>query len=265
LGKTFETQKLSATEPKQMAEQIKMFLARELADCWSMFGEGKLQIFSRQWTFNGPNVAGIICDKIEFDKTVLYGNGGNSGPATSSNGGLKKIDGFFNYLASRAVPTRDISYMDYIRNTPQGDSAAELYGPLVSDIARAETKRLDSLDLTVPKSIFYVETTRSNAGKMVAGGVVAIGTVALSFWAPARVAMNAIMAISSAGVVGRAIGVSGAALAANAISWTGDTAQSWFEVGALKDQNAVGGIILTDYNEKGFSQYNINEFANLPA
>ncbi len=67
LGDKYDTIKIDASADK-IDNQIKMVLAREMADCWAMLGEGKVQLFSRNY-FSGSS-KGVVCSQIAFDKSI---------------------------------------------------------------------------------------------------------------------------------------------------------------------------------------------------
>jgi hypothetical protein len=289
LGKTFETKRLAGTNKATREEQIKMFMAQEMADCWNMFGEGKLQIFSRGWTFGekrdlsgntiNAQARGIICDKIEFDNTVtgVYSDGSKvvlKDP--TKNDFIPDISGFAYYLATHKSPGKDISYMDYLRNTPQGDSANQMYGGLVdattvttdpSKVTVEDMKNADRMGLTNVKSIFYVETTLTNAGKIIGGAVGAVLGIVTEIYtggASSKVIRHGglLFGASPSGVVGKVLGLGGiTGIFAYSGSAVGDFMQKtlW---GLPNDQVFVGGLFLTDYTAEGFKRYQIDEFVN---
>jgi len=258
LGKDYETQRLSATNPLEQKEQIKMFLAREMADCWNMFGEGKLMIFSRAWSSDMEVAKGIICDKIEFDDSIILGKDKNN-PFDD----IRNITGFIQYMVTHKVPTQNYSYMDYLRNTPEGESASQLYGSMVpADVE--ELKNSDFMNLTAIKAITYIETTRTNLGKAVAGvtaGIV-VGTVCVFVPGAASVLGKGITLLGS-NKVGRVIGAGLAYSATSAIFSVGDKLQAAISDGPLKDSVSVGGLVLTDYSKDAFERYGIQEFQNV--
>jgi len=252
LGKTYETMRLSATNKLDQEQQIRMFLAREMADCWSMFGEGKLQIFSRGWTLSTRTSRAIVCSKIEFGKSVLLGKDGED----KTEDDIKNITGFLNYMVMYKVPNKNISYMDYLRNTPEGQSALEMYGSMAPETLKSglASSGVGSVDLTSLKSIFYMETTKNNAGKIFfSSGVVAVVTVLC----PECIVGAGKLLIKSPTVgilvVGGVLGV---------IAQAGDWIQNVFTSGPLKNNAAVGGLFLIDYTGSGFSDFDIDSFEN---
>jgi len=226
-------------------QQIKMFLAREMADCWGMFGEGKLQIFSREFTSKDFTSKGIICSKIEFDKTI-----------TGGEGGIEKIDNFILYMATHKVPNQNYSYMDYLRGTPQGESAAQLYGQMVAEDVK-KTLQKDSVSIKEVKTIFYIESTISNFWQRIVGGVGAgagaIGSVQIGgFGFSALTTLGAVFGSSVGDKIQR---------------WAVDESFCIKPEDKKKDErdcvNHVGGLFLTDYSAQGFKDFRIDSFENV--
>lgn len=247
LGKKYETMRLSAIEKQDREQQIKMFLAREMADCWSMFGEGKLQIFSRGWTLDARTSRAIVCSKIEFGKSILLGKDGED----NTDDDIKSVSGFLNYMAMYKVPNKNISYMDYLRNTPQGDSAAQLYGSMVPEETQGALSTV--VDLTSLKSVFYMETTKNNVGKMALPAIVVGVTTILCPTCVIRAGQLIVTSKIARATAGALVLLIGSA---------GDTVQNWFTSGPLKNNDAVGGLFLIDYTEMGFSGFDIDSFEN---
>lgn len=98
LGVEYDTIRVSKDKVKQEKE-IKMFVAREMADCWAMMGEGKGQIFSREIT---SKETCVVCSRISFDKSI--------------KGNTKEIIGLGEYLTSYKVPNKEISYWNFLNS-----------------------------------------------------------------------------------------------------------------------------------------------------
>jgi hypothetical protein len=249
LGKEFTTMKLTGTTEEAKKEQIKMFLSREMADCWGMFGEGKLQIFAREFKAKTFTSKGIICDKIEFDNSVL--NGKDDVPGTSDD--IKDIEGLMFYMVSHKVPNNNYSYMDYLRGTIEGDSAQELFGSLVTQEASSAVKK-DIISLEGVKSIVYIESTLTNFADRIGGATGAVAGMVGAFY--------------TRGFGARVLIGGGALLGSNAAD---SLFKSWFTDPAFcndpsKDSscsNHVGGLMLTNYTVEGFSKWKIDSFENL--
>jgi len=95
----FETVRVSKDKNKT-EEEINRFVARELASCWAMMGQGKVQIFTRETT---TEKRCSICSRIAFDKSLKEE--------------LKEgVNGLGNYLLTREVPNQDVSYWGYLTN-----------------------------------------------------------------------------------------------------------------------------------------------------
>lgn len=237
LGKDFETKRLTGETKEDKETQIKMFLAREMSDCWEMFGEGKLQIFSRQFDTKAYISTGIICDRIEFDDSIL----GGDEPITV-------LDGFIFYMVTHKTPNQNISYMDYLRNTPEGESANSLYGSLISSEDRTKNIQQDKIILTNVKSIVYIESTLTNFAERMGGFTGGI--------------IGSVGAFSITGNLKASVGIGalGAYFGGQAV----DAVFKWTQSDKFKDdKNYVGGLILTDYSSQGFSKWNITSFENL--
>ena len=232
LGKTYETMRLSAETLDSKKEQIRMFLAREMAECWGIFGEGKLQIFSKSWNSNSGEVSrGIICSKIAFDNTIT------NGVKDDGVGAIKNLELFTQYMITRKVPNQKISYMDYIINSPEGESAKRFYG------AGAVNEKADVISLETVKSIVYIETTLTNLGKRIGGGA---GLLVGAF-------------------VSRSVNpyILGATTAVGAFA--GESIQKWVSNSEFSERgvNAIGGLFLVDYNSDGFKELKIDSFENI--
>lgn len=245
LGKDFDTMRLTGSTVALKQEQIKMFLSREMADCWEMFGEGKLQIFSRDFEATGFISRGIICDKIEFDNTILEGKEP-----------IIAVNGLIEYMATHKVPNQNFSYMDYLRNTPEGDSAAKLYGSFLNtgvDNKEKYSKNTDIYSLKGVKSIVYIESTLTNFLQNIGGGIGAGAGLIGAFYTPKFMAKFLIG-------TGAVLGGSGG----NAIQkwWYSDTFCTVKD--NIKDcKDYVGGLVLTDYTPEGFSKWSIESFENI--
>ena len=96
LGDKYETIKISK-DKKEREKQINAFIAQELADCWSMMGEGKGQIFTRNFI---NTRACSICSRIAFDVELKEE--------------LKEVRGINNYLVSHKIPNADITYWKFL-------------------------------------------------------------------------------------------------------------------------------------------------------
>jgi len=87
-------------------EEIEKYFAKEMIDCWSMMGEGKISVFS-QWfaeTYGLGQVypTCVICSRISFDEKALNKSGIN----------WTGID-VLNYMMRHKMPDSDLTYYQY--------------------------------------------------------------------------------------------------------------------------------------------------------
>lgn len=247
LGKDFETMRLTATTEAAKKDQIKMFMAREMVDCWEMLGEGNLEIFSRAWVWTSSNLTkGIICSRIEFDDSVLMGED----KKLDTFDDLKAVSGLMDYMLTHKVPNNNISYMDFLRGTPEGQSAKEYYGSFINPNCQTCPTSGDSfadLDLTKNMSIFYVETTKTRAGSLWGGSILGVGGGIVG-----GVFTKSVKGAMVLGALGTWVG-----------GFLGESVQSLFGTALPDGRNSVPGIFLTEYSEEGFKNYNIDSFENI--
>ncbi len=216
-------------------QQIKMLLAREMAECWEMLGRGNLVIFKR--TFESENIGsvGVICSRVHFDETIT---GNKKGQLD-----LKELGGMNQYLLTHKVPNNDISYWDFLRNAYDGETANLIYGPQM--LTKEGENALDEfqntkLDLTITKAIMMVEI-RSTARGAFFGG--AIGTGA-----------GLIGAVASKGTLAGPMIIGGGILGWN----IGDKFQLWMNKKKginIDGSEAVSSIFLIDYTSEGFERF----------
>ncbi len=249
LGKDFETMRLTANNDLGRKDQIKMFISREMADCWGMFGEGKLEIFSRAWVWEKDTLSkGIICTRIEFDDSVLMGEDKEMG--TSDD--LKVVNGLMDYMLTHKVPNNNVSYMDFLRGTPEGQSAKEYYGSFLDSNCQTGTcptngDSFAELDLTKNMSILYVETTRTKAGSMWGSSILGVsGGLAGGYFT------GSVKGAMVLGAIGAWVG-----------DFFGEAIQNLFGTSLPDGRNSVSGIFLTEYSKEGFEKYNIDSFENI--
>jgi len=248
LGNDFDTVRLTATEDAAKKDQIKMLISREMADCWEMLGEGKLEIFSRAWVWTSSNLSkGIICSRIEFDDSILLGK-----DEDNSADDLKKVSGLMDYMLTHKVPNNNVSYMDFLRGTVEGQSAKEYYGSLINSKctgANCPTNADSFAELNLSKqlSILYVETTKTKAGSMWGISILGVsGGIAGGYFT------GSIKGAMALGALGAWVG-----------DFVGESIQNLFGTTLPDGRNSVSGIFLTEYSPGGFKKFNIDSFENI--
>jgi len=248
LGKNFETVRVRG-DKDETERKIKMFLAQEMADCWNMFGRGQWQIFSREWTLKeGLQLSrGIVCDKIEVDKTILEGS------STNVQDDLKEIGGMTYYLVTHKVPGVNVSYMDYLANSPEGEAAKALYGQIIPSksgeniadkVSQEDKFALENTQSKNVNSIIYIETTLTNIGPMIGGG---IGAVVGGFFGG-----GSSIFIGGGLALGAGVGDDIATFAAGLPGKNGK-----------ENDVFVGGLILVPYSSQALEKYDFSSFENL--
>lgn len=150
-GEKYTKVKVSGN-PSKMNAQINAFLAKEAAECWSMMGQGKLQIFTRP-TFKFTSLKNcVICDRIAFGKSVK---------SKMNN----RVVGLSSYMITHFVPNTNpkISYADFV------------FGGL-GDVAQSVS--IDVIELN-EKVIVYRELGKTTLDKW--AGAIGGGSAALYF------------------------------------------------------------------------------------
>src|SRR3989344_2265503 len=144
LGKEYDTLKIS--KEKEKAEQdIKKIFADELADCWAMMGEGKIQVFKREGL--PPKDLCVICSRINFDKNV----------------DVSEVSGLSEYLIKKRVPNKDMSYFQFLTNSKTLDYS----------FSSSEIDKLDTKEKAIIFTEFY-ETKYTQMLLMIPVGVLSL-------------------------------------------------------------------------------------------
>ena len=239
LGNKFVTYRISGTIEAK-SDQIRSIMAREMAECWTTLGEGNLNIFKRELSSSNSKLNGkvVVCSRVAFDKNVLKE--------------IPKVDRMSPYLLTHKVPGKEISYWDYLRNAPDGDSLQALNG---NPIKTSEVN--DNLNLKEQKAVFYLESTISSDGAdFGAGAGLLFGVLGTG-------------ALKGAGILGKGLSGGGIAVLGTTTyvsARLGDAFWKKYFADGIDSDGHVSGIFLTDYNKDGFEIFkNQNiEFENIP-
>jgi len=92
-------------------DEVYEVLANEMADCWWMFGEGKIDYVKKDFI---SNLYCSICSQVAFDNSVNF----------FENRELNNQE-FYIYLAEHNVSSGDISYLDYLFGIGQASAIEE--------------------------------------------------------------------------------------------------------------------------------------------
>jgi hypothetical protein len=134
-------------------EDVYTVLANQMADCWWMFGEGKLNYVGDDYL---PNLYCSICDQISFDNSVNF----------FPNGEIDKKE-FYDYLSKTNASGKDVSYLDYLTGIKDSN-------------AIAQSITLGKIDTSKQHYIVMGEFSKVGVVTWIASGVVAGGAVALA-------------------------------------------------------------------------------------
>jgi hypothetical protein len=99
-------------EKVKTEEEVYSVLAEEMANCWWMFGEGKINYVTN--TMTKDNYCSI-CTQILFDDS-LTSIKSESGEAVFSDGNISK-DALYEYLSTKLVPDEEVTYAQYFLGT----------------------------------------------------------------------------------------------------------------------------------------------------
>ncbi|VVB83468.1 Uncharacterised protein [uncultured archaeon] len=100
---TCKTMPNAQIQKVKTATDVYQFLAEQMADCWWMFGEGKLNYLGEDF---GAHLYCSICSQVSFDKSV-------QNIEEFKNGEIDENQ-FYNYLSATKLPGKDTSYLDYM-------------------------------------------------------------------------------------------------------------------------------------------------------
>jgi hypothetical protein len=134
-------------------EEVYQVLADEMADCWWMFGEGKVDYVKNDMK---SKLYCSICSQIEFDDSL----------EKIFNGKTFDKREFYQYLSLKNISGQDQTYSEYLFGTKNIDSLIQ--SPSVSDFGK--------VDLTSQYYILMgISSDVSKGGWAVAGGSVIAG------------------------------------------------------------------------------------------
>lgn len=114
----------SMTNPKiekvSSKEEAYGLLAEQMANCWWMYGEGKVDYVGKDLT---PSRYCSVCNEIAFDNSALD---------VFPNGQISKQE-FYKYLATTKMPDEDKTYLKYMLGTNDINAIRNLGGNQQSD------------------------------------------------------------------------------------------------------------------------------------
>lgn len=99
-GKDYVIERISGDKDKKQ-EALKRIVSREIAECWHIMAEGKLQIFTRPFMFSESQC--VICTQVEFGENIQKE--------------FKNINGVVKYMVEHKVPGKEVSYYEFLYGT----------------------------------------------------------------------------------------------------------------------------------------------------
>ncbi len=138
-------------------EEVYNILAEEMATCWWMFGEGKINYVGEDWF---ENLYCSICSQIAFDDSLtdLFGAGT-----------IDKGD-FYGYLASNNISGRDQTYLEYLQGI---EEAREIENSLAENNANFGSFNLNKQQYVMIGIYSEVGVWKWVTGLAVVGGIIA--------------------------------------------------------------------------------------------
>lgn len=171
-------------------DEVYFNLAEQMADCWWMFGEGKVD-YSTDTTL--PENQCSICDQILLDDSLRNLDGVNDDKISK--------DALYDYMSKNSVKGKEITYMEYIFGTNE-----------VNKIKQAASQEQNFVgtfgNLQVGKQYFNVMGITSSSGMWIWGGIgaaaggVVLGAVAFFSGPPGWIAAAMVVGGAVAGGVG---------------------------------------------------------------
>ncbi|MCK9595594.1 hypothetical protein M0R19_00185 [Candidatus Pacearchaeota archaeon] len=161
-------EKMSGTYEKKTAkktkEEVYSILANEMADCWWIFGEGKINYVGKDFK---SDLYCSICSQISFDNSLdMFENGEID----------KKL--FYNYLAKTNVSGKDTSYLEYLNGLASADAIeASLKNSNNSEFGKINLAKQYYVIMGIFSETGVGQWTLSGAGAGMAVGLVVGGPI----------------------------------------------------------------------------------------
>ncbi len=149
-------------------EELYSALAKEMADCWWMFGEGEINYVEGDMT---KQLYCSICSQVTFDDSIME-------IEEFSNGYIDKNDFYFNYLAKEEISEGKETYAEYLFGTK------DVGNILKSTQKEAKRENLDYGEIDLSENYAIVMGITSDINKIgwaIGGGVVAAGIALIPF------------------------------------------------------------------------------------
>jgi len=151
LGEKYEIINLKETDENKRNNEINQIIADKLYDCWWMMGQGKVQLYSRDFS---QKKTCVICTRIAFSKEL--------------QDKTEKIPGLLRYLSSpyNKIPNSEQTYWMFLTNS----NSNFIYGYV---------KEMDFIT-TKPHAIVFAELNDGAWANWVSRGTLTVGGAALA-------------------------------------------------------------------------------------
>jgi hypothetical protein len=165
ISKDGSCEKVTSPQIEQVTtkEEVYNALANQMADCWWMFGEGKLNYVGDTAI---PNLYCSICDQISFDDSVA---------AIFPDGQIDKQD-FYNYLSLTNASGQSTTYLQYLTGISNSNA--------LEQSLKDNSKNFGDIDITKQYYVMMGEFSKVGVltwiGIGVAGGIATAGVVVLA-------------------------------------------------------------------------------------
>ena len=177
-------------------------LAENMANCWWMFGEGKIDYIETGLT-KGNYCS--ICSQILFDDSLKEINVGSEIEIKNIKEGIISKDKLYDYLAIKKMPRKDINYAEYffgtndiekIKKRSVEEKKASTFGYI-----KVGEQYFVVMGIINEVSILSWAGAGAAAGSIAAGGLAVVGTVFF--------VSNPVGWVSGALIIGLSAGVAG--------------------------------------------------------
>ena len=187
-------------------EELYNALAEEMANCWWMFGEGKVNYVTKTMLKNNYC---SICSQIGFDNSIMDMKD-ESGAAVFTENEISK-DELYDYLSVTPLPDKEMNYAEYMLGTNDVNS-------FKGELSNQAGKEVSFGKIKIGEQYFVVMgiTSQVKAITWVLGGVV-VGGVAVIGLATAGIGTAGMIAIVAGDIAGGVVG-GGAAKISDIIS-----------------------------------------------
>lgn len=155
-------EKMSGSYEKKTAkkkEEVYNILANEMADCWWIFGEGKINYIGKEFK---SDLYCSICSQINFDNSLnMFENGEID----------KKL--FYDYLAKINISEKEISYLEYLNGLKNANAIEERLKQNSSEFGKINLAKQYYVIMGIFSETGLVQWALSGVGVgMIIGGIV---------------------------------------------------------------------------------------------